>query len=69
MAEKQTKRPVGRPTINPNGKKKLYGFVQLDREIYEKAKEYCKYHGLILGAFVGNSIKKNLADYGNNSIK
>lgn len=58
----EIKKGPGRPTLDPNGKKKQYGFVQLERGVYEDAKAYAKEHGYILSSFVGNAIKKYLKE-------
>jgi hypothetical protein len=38
--------------------KKKYGMIQLDADVHQQLKEYCKASGFIMSAFVNNLIKK-----------
>jgi predicted phosphatase len=38
--------------------KKKYGMLQLDADVHNALKQYCKSQGYIMSAFVNNLIKK-----------
>ena len=40
--------------------KKKYGMIQLDVDVHNALKEYCKKQGFIMSAFVNNLIKKSI---------
>lgn len=59
MATKNTaKRPVGRPTLDPLGLKKEFGYVCLDKEAYQLIKSYCEEEGYRVGFLASKAVKK-----------